>query len=125
MKVVVEIKLKPVTLGLVVAILIGLILGILTSWGDLLGYLTGSVVVAYLVGGNYKDGAINGVIVGVISSLVVLILSLFGLSVVYTMKLFLAGWVELVTVMILAIIIGAVTGTIGGIIGILIKNRNH
>jgi len=121
----VEIKWKPVTIGLVVAIVIGLILGILTSWGDLLGYLIGSVVVAYMVGGDYKNGAIHGVIVGLVAAVVVLILSLFGLSVVYTNNLFLAGWIALTSILILAIVIGGITGAFGGIIGILLKNRIH
>jgi hypothetical protein len=33
----VEIKWIPVIIGLVIAIILGTILGILTSWGDLLG----------------------------------------------------------------------------------------
>ena len=121
----VDIKWKPVGIGLIIAIVIGTVVGILTSWGDLLGYLIGSVVAAYLVGGNYKNGVIHGVIVGFVSAAVVLVLGLLGLSVMYTTNLFLAGWIALTSILILAIVIGGITGTLGGIIGILIKNRSH
>lgn len=121
----VEIKWKPVTIGLVTAVVIGVVLGILTSWGDLMGYLIGSAVVAYLVGGNYKNGAVHGIIVGFLGVAVVLVVGLMGMSVANATNLFLDVGIALATVMIITIIIGAITGAIGGIIGILIKNRSH
>ena len=36
-----DVKQMPLIIGLVIAIIIGEILGILTSWGDILGYLIG------------------------------------------------------------------------------------
>ena len=52
----VEIKWKPVLIGLVIAIILGLLLGILASWGDILGYLIATIYVGYSVDGNYMNG---------------------------------------------------------------------
>ena len=120
----VEVKWTHIINGLVIAVLLGLILGILTSWGDILGYLIATIYVGYSVNGDYMNGAIHGVIVGAVSAVIVLILSLIGLSALFADVAVVSGLVAIVTVLIFAIIIGGIIGAIGGIIGGLIKSKS-
>jgi hypothetical protein len=120
----VEVDWKPVLIGLIIAVLIGTILGILTSWGDLLGYLVGSIFVGYSVAGNYKVGAFHGMIVGVFAAAVVLLLSLLGWGGLYATYVVAAGGMAIVTVLIFAIILGVIVGAVGGIIGVYIKVKS-
>ena len=79
----VEVKWTPVIIGLLIGIILGEILGILTSWGDIFGYLISTVYVGYSVDKNYTNGAIHGVLVGIVAAIIVLLISLFGLSAIY------------------------------------------
>jgi hypothetical protein len=54
----------------------------------------------------------------------VIILSLLGLGTLYVANVVVAGFVAIITVLIFAIIIGGLMGTIGGIIGVLIKGKS-
>jgi hypothetical protein len=64
------------------------------------------------------------VLVGVVAAIIVLILSLLGLGTLYAADVVAAGLVAIITVLIFAIIIGGIMGTIGGIIGVLIKGKS-
>ena len=52
----VVIKWTPVIVGLLLAIVLGLLFGMFISWGDILGYLIATIFVGYVVGGDYKNG---------------------------------------------------------------------
>ena len=72
---------------------------------------------------NYSDGVIYGVLVGIISAVIVLLISLFGLSEPYAAGVVGAGFVAIITVLIFAVVIGGIMGIIGGIIGVTIKKQ--
>ena len=55
----VEVKWTPVIICLLIAIILGEILGILTSWGDIFGYLIATTYVGYSVDRDYTNGAIH------------------------------------------------------------------
>ena len=80
-------------IGIVISIILGEILGILTSWGDVLDILIGAIYVGYSVDGNYMNGAIHGVLVGVIAAVIVLLISLLGLGVSYAGDIVAAGFI--------------------------------
>ncbi len=57
----VEVKWTPVIVGLVIAIILGIILELfIGSWGGLIAYLIATIYVGYTVGGDYMNGAIHG-----------------------------------------------------------------
>jgi hypothetical protein len=60
------------------------------------------------------------VLVGVVAAIIVLILSLLALGTLYAANVLVA----IITVLIFAIIIGGIMGTICGIIGVLIKGKS-
>jgi len=119
----VEVKWTPVIIGLLLAIILGLLFGMFISWGDILGYLIATIFVGYSVGGDYKNGAIHGALVGVDAAIIVLILSLLGLGALLASNVIITGLEAIIIVIILALIIGGIFGVIGGIIGVLIKNK--
>jgi hypothetical protein len=118
-----KVKWMTLIVGLIIGIIFGSILGILTSWGDIFGYLIAALYVGYVVDGNYKNGAIYGMLIGAVAALIVLILSLIGLGVPYATNVVAAGLMAIITVLIFALVIGAVSGALGGIIGVFIKLR--
>ncbi len=111
----VEVKRMPIIIGLVIAIILGLVLGNLISWGDILGYLIATIYVGYSVGGDYTNGAIHGVLVGTVAAVSVIVISLLFLGVL------IVGFEAVIIVLIIALIIGAIFGVLGGIIGVLVK----
>jgi Family of unknown function (DUF5518) len=119
----VKIKWTPVIVGLLLAIILGLLFGMFISWGDILGYLIATIFVGYLVGGDYKNGAIHGALVGVDASIIILILSLLGLDGLLASNVIITGLGVIIIVIILALIIGGFFGVIGGLIGVLLKNK--
>ena len=119
----VEIKWTPVIVGLLLAIILGLLFGMFISWGDILGYLIATIFVGYLVGGDYKNGAVHGALVGVDASIIILILSLLGWDGLLASDVIITGLGAIIIVIILALIIGGFFGVIGGLIGVLIKNK--
>jgi hypothetical protein len=88
--------------------------------------LIGGAVVGYLVGGNYKNGVINGAISACSGSLVYAVLIdvfLSGAVISKAASINMPTNMVIIYSLILAIIGGLILGVIGGAIGILIKNK--
>jgi hypothetical protein len=110
----------PIIIGAVSAMIISVNLGfIVGSWGVLIGFLLAGMYVGYAVGGDQRNGAIQGALACFIAALVVGILPIVGIG-----GLVDAGGVavELIA-LITTIILDSVMGAIGGIMGALIKNE--
>jgi predicted Na+-dependent transporter len=115
----VKLQRNPIIIGLLVSIMSGLILNLYTEWGFYLGILFGTTVVGYTVAKNYENGIKHGVIVGVVTILI------FGIATtILAGTLFGVGTaVLLVLLTISEVIISGIIGSIGGTIGVVIKER--
>lgn len=56
----VEVKWTPVIIGLVIAIILGLIIEMVLPGWSIIAYLIATIYVGYTVGGGYSNGAIHG-----------------------------------------------------------------
>ncbi|HEX3012870.1 MAG TPA: DUF5518 domain-containing protein, partial [Methanobacterium sp.] len=87
------------------------------SWGEYAGLLLATVYVGFSVSGNYKNGTIHGVLVGIIAAAITVILAVMGFKA-------LLGITETTVapdIMIMLIIVWAIIGAAGGTIGVIIK----
>jgi hypothetical protein len=99
----------PVIIGIVLTIVIGLI-GIFIPFLGILAPIIGGFVAAYMAGGDYKDGAVNGGIAGAFGG------ALLGFVLLGAFTVFIGG-------LALGFIIGLILGIIGGTLGIIVKGR--
>ncbi len=99
----------PVLIGIVVTVIIGLI-GIFIPFLAILAPIIGGFVAAYIVGGDYKDGAVSGGIAGA------------GGGAVLGFVL-LGAFTAIIGGLALGFIFGLIMGIIGGVIGIVVKGR--
>jgi Family of unknown function (DUF5518) len=112
----VEVKWTPVVIGLVIAIVLGLIIDlVLPGWGWI-GYLIATIYVGYSVGEGYMNGAIHGALVGVVAGIIVGIIAIIIGGAVLGALGAAVGLVALVAAVIVAAIIGAIGGAIGGLL---------
>jgi hypothetical protein len=64
----VEVKWMPVIIGIVIALILGLIIDmVLPGWG-IIAYIIATAYVGYSVAGGYMNGAIHGALVGVVAA---------------------------------------------------------
>lgn len=97
----------PVIIGIILTAVIGLI-GIFIPFLNILAPIIGGAVAAYLVGGDYKDGAVNGGISSAGGGAII------GFVVLGPFTAIIGG-------LALGFIFGLILGIIGGVIGVLIK----
>lgn len=105
---------KTVIIGLIITIILSAII----PKGGIFALILATIYVGYAIGGNYRNGAINGAIVGVILSIIA------GILTDYISGILFEGFSFII---VFLFVIGAITygiiGAIGGIIGIFIKKR--
>lgn len=85
--------------------------------------VVGGILVAYIAAENYKDGILNGAIVGGLAALTAVIIAFFGVFMINTGG---SPGIDVMSFTIfgaLDIIIGAILGSIGGLIGYYLENR--
>ena len=110
----VEIKWTPIIIGSISVIILSYILGaILGSWGGTISYLLVTIYVGYNVLGDYRNVAIHGALVGIISGLFFGILTLISLG-VSSIGEILAG-----------VIVAGIFGAFGGSIGLIIAEETN
>lgn len=114
----VEIKSTPIISGIILAIILATLFKMIAgSWGEYAGLLLATVYVGFSVSGNYKNGTIHGVLVGIIAAAITVILAVMGFKA-------LLGITETAVapdIMIMLIIVWAIIGAAGGTIGVIIK----
>ncbi len=116
-EIMVKIKAAPIIIGIILAVILAILFKMIAGvWGEYAGLLLATIYVGYSVGGEYTSGIIYGAIVGIIGEIMVGILATIGFKVVL-------GAVVLLDT-ITQIIIWAIIGAIGGIIGVLIKESD-
>ncbi len=117
-EIMVKIRAAPMIIGIILstalAILFKMIAGV---WGEYMGLLLATIYVGYSISGEYKNGAVYGLLVGIIGGIIVGILTIMGFKVL----LVAAGTAAGPDILIELIIIWAVIGAIGGTIGVIIK----
>ena len=115
------IKWRPIIIGIIIVVALYIVSTFISGQNAALTdfFLTG-IAVGFMVGGNFKYGALNGVIFGVIGAIIVtLILLLVGTLSGYgsMMELIIASQL---TPMILEIVMAV----IGGVVGYAIKSES-
>lgn len=98
----------PVIIGIVITVILGLI-GIFIPFLGVLAPIIGGFIAAYIMGGDYKDGAVNGGIAGAFGG------SILGL-------VLLGAFTAIIGGLALGFIFGLILGIIGGTIGIIVKS---
>jgi H+/Cl- antiporter ClcA len=118
----IELEWKPtIIFGLLISIVLGLIFNYGLGWfGIYGGVLFGTVYTGYKANKNYNNAAIHGTIVGIITALL-----LFGvLTILSGAELGIGSATVMALLTITEIIVSALIGAVGGIIGILIKESD-
>lgn len=116
---------KPVALGFVVTLILAFI-GLFVPYLIILAPIIGGFIAAYLAGGDYRDGTVNGGIAGALGLLVVLAIgfAFFGaLAGVLVGSITLGAVTAGIFGAIIGFIIGLILGIIGGLIGIAVKGQ--
>ena len=83
----------------------------------------GGILVAYIAAENYKDGAINGALVGSLAALTAVIIAFFGVFIINTGG---SAGIDIMSFIIFGVldfVLGAVLGSIGGVIGYYLENK--
>ena len=113
----VEIKGTPIISGIILAIVLATLFKMVAgSWGEYAGLLLATIYVGFSVSGNYTNGTIHGALVGTMGAIIAGILSIMGFKA-------LLGIVEAAVGLdiIILIIVWTIVGAIGGTIGVIIK----
>lgn len=106
---------KIIIIGLVSAKILSFVLGIVLGLWSILGYFLAMVYVGYVVGGDYRNGAVHGAIVGVM-------LGIFNLLILIYNGVFASGFSFLLISLILGVLIfNSIIGAIVGVLGVFIK----
>lgn len=114
-----EIQIKPIILGFFFTL-------ILLPFINAIAPLISGITVGYLVGGNYRNGIINGGLMGSLAALTYAILVdllFLGAVVARAQSTGLSVETVIVLSLVLAPIGGLLLGLIGGIIGVAIKKK--
>lgn len=113
----VEIKSTPIITGIILAIILAILFKMVAgSWGEYAGLLLATIYVGFSVSGNYANGTIHGALVGTTGAIIAGIFSIMGFKA-------LLGIMEAAASMdiIILIVVWAIVGAIGGTIGVIIK----
>ena len=116
-EIMVEIKGTPIISGIILAIILATLFKMVAgSWGEYAGLLLATIYVGFSVSGNYTNGTIHGALVGTMGAIIAGILSIMGFKA-------LLGIVEAAVGLdiIILIIVWTIVGAIGGTIGVIIK----
>lgn len=116
-EIMVEIKSTPIITGMILAIILATLFKMVAgSWGEYAGLLLATIYVGFSISGNYTNGTIHGALVGTMGAAIAGILSIMGFKAVL-------GIVEAVIWLdiIILIIVWTIVGAIGGTIGVIIK----
>jgi len=113
-----------VGVGFVVTLILGII-GLYVPFLGLLAPIIGGLVAAYMAGGKYIDGIVNGGLAGGIAGFITALIgfALIGAAVSVLTGYAGAGAVIAIIGAITGFIIGAILGLVGGVIGIAIKGK--
>lgn len=110
---------KYIILGIIFSFLIyGIIYLIIGDSNFFIGLITATLIVGYLVDDDLKNGATNGVMVGLLGYIISFIYSLLihGMTGINIMS---------ISIIIAGIIIFSIIGALGGAIGVLIKKQRN
>ena len=113
----VEIKSTPIITGIILSIILATLFKMVAgSWGEYAGLLLATIYVGFSVSGNYTNGTIHGALVGTMGAIIAGILSIMGFKA-------LLGIVEAAVGLdiIILIIVWTIVGAVGGTIGVIIK----
>ena len=116
-EIMVEIKGTPIITGIILAIILATLFKMVAgSWGEYAGLLLATIYVGFSVSGNYTNGTIHGALVGTMGAIIAGILSIMGFKA-------LLGIVEAAVGLdiIILIIVWTIVGAVGGTIGVIIK----
>lgn len=116
-EIMVEIKSTPIITGIILAIILATLFKMVAgSWGEYAGLLLATIYAGFSVSGNYTNGTIHGALVGTMGAVIAGILSIMGFKAVL-------GIVEAAIGLdiIILIIVWTIVGAIGGTIGVVIK----
>jgi hypothetical protein len=108
---------KAILIGLAILLILEIIrFSVFGAFGGIIEYLLATTVVGYMVGGDYRNGAVHGLLVGIIFALIsgIVLMALIG------------GLTEEIMVIIISTAVFraisfSIIGLIGGIIGVFIK----
>jgi len=128
-----DINWKVVIAGFILAIILSAIIGMI-SWifriGILLpsntGYFLAAVIVGYVIGENYMDGAVHGALIVVFGFIIGLIIGIFFLPLllmapgIFTLQ----NIINTLTLISIPLMISILIGGIGGAIGVYLKKPN-
>ncbi|HML04856.1 MAG TPA: DUF5518 domain-containing protein [Methanobacterium sp.] len=117
-----KLNLKAFAIGFTAALIIYLASIFIWQVGFLAPIL-GGILVAYIAAENYKEGTLNGALVGSLAALTAVIIAFFGVFIINTDG---SAGIDIIRFTIfgaLDVIIGAILGSIGGLIGYYLENR--
>jgi hypothetical protein len=123
----VKLEWKPIIYGILLTFLLSTLFGLIGSGEYLIGFLMATIYVGYNISGNYKNGAIHGIIVG---GIVEVILSIIGIILMLQLLEYGVAKFGVITALspliksfATTIVAGLLIGAIGGLIGAFIKGR--
>jgi hypothetical protein len=116
----VEVKWAPVIKGIIIAVILALLIHLINAGSlDFIAIILATIYVGYEIGADYKNGAIYGALVGIVSGIIILIIVLTGY-----MAMVGALFFEVIALsLILSILFAGTCGVIGGVVGVLLKNK--
>lgn len=112
------IKWRPLIIGIILVVALYIVSDVISGQNILLpAFILGGIAVGFMVGGEIKKSAINGVFLGLIGGIIV--------SVILMIMMYYQGYGEymgsMITTIVLYIVLEIVLGTIGGVFGSLIE----
>jgi hypothetical protein len=114
-----NIKWNTVIIGIVIAFVLNFALSMFAgALGGIIAYLLTTIYIGYKVGGDYRNGAVHGAIVGFVAYSLVHIIG--GIVIVINTGV-LSGGFDFLVIVSIGVILAGIEGAIGGSIGVLIK----
>jgi len=117
-----KLNLKAFAIGFTAALII-YIASIFIWQIGFLAPLLGGILVAYIAAENYNEGVLDGALVGSLAALTAVIIAFFGVFVINTSG---SSGIDILSFTIfgaLDVILGAILGSIGGLIGYYLENK--
>lgn len=111
------IKRKPLIIGIGIALICYFISGEVLSFAP---FLFAGIAIGYMIGTDIKIGAINGALLGIISSLVIIVMVAV---VIFTQVYSLQAVALLGTRFVVYFVVGVVTAVMGGVLGSLVRKE--
>jgi len=122
-----------VIIGLILAKILSLILGLFTGiggsigtiiFGDYTGLILATIIVGYYIDGDHMNSVVHGALVGLVGAIISIIFGISGL----VQLLFSGSILPIITVifsLIFGLIVSAILGGIGGTIGVYLRDPSQ